>query len=224
MARAYSGDDAKRAFPSLAKVCQFDVLGINGREMDGNQDGLSSTTYFVCLLSRTLRNMRIALPLTHLCSQHATPGDPLEGTKGMMRALIWQVLVAYGDSLDLSFINHAFLQRVVQQDVMMLCELFRGLLTSCEQATIFCLLDGISWFETATRIQDLTAAMSFLQHMTEEIDNRGGYLTFKLLLISPIVSEHALEWFPSDSIHSMQKEAERHNYGLDEWQMREATE
>lgn len=212
-------------FQDWLKSNRSTTLVVNGMESDGYDDVASSMTYFAGLLAQTLQRLGVALPLTFLCGQHAAPGDPLEATKGMMRALISQLLVAYGNTLDLSFINYQFLETVVvAQDISALCELFRGLMTSIKRGAVFCILDGVSWFESSTRIHDLAVAMTFFQSLTEEIDSQGrSSLIFKILISSPGVSQYAQDWFPPNSILWMKEEIEGDGHGVGVLQMIEAT-
>ena len=194
-------------------------LAVNGMDIRADEAISSPMTYFTGLLSQTLKQMNIAVPLTHLCGLHTSPDDPLEGVKGILRALTCQLVLAYSQSLDLSFINYTFVELVVAQDLRALCELFRGLLVSVSQGTIFCLLDGISWFETQAKIQNLRVMMAFLRDLINELQREGGSLTLKVLITSAGESQYASEWFPSSSILFLEEDIEDDGYGYDDVQM-----
>ncbi|KAI9699205.1 MAG: hypothetical protein M1820_007284 [Bogoriella megaspora] len=205
-------------FQDWLKSVQSDILVVNGMESHGDLDNTSPMTYFVGVLYRTLQTLGLAMPLTFFCGQHAALGDPLEGTKGMMRSLIHQLLTYPRDALDHSFINYKLLKAVMAQDVGALCELFRGLLASVDRGAVFCILDGTSWFETSTRVNDLSTAMIFLSGLTEEVA-QAKTLTWKVLITNTAASQYADSWFSPHSILTMQEEIEGDGYGVSEIEM-----
>ena len=206
-------------FQAWLKSGQSLSLVVNGMDTQADETLSSPMTYCTALLSHTFKRMNVAVPLTHLCGQHTSPDDPLEGAQGLLRALICQVIVAYEHNLDLSFINYTFLKSIKAQDIGALCELFRGLLVSITQSVIFCIVDGISWFETRAKIRELQVTMLFLRDLTNEIEIFGGDLTFKFLITSAGESQYASEWFPPSSILSLDEQLEHDGYGYDNLQM-----
>ena len=195
-------------FQSWVKAGRSQTLVINGMESNGMDSTLSPLTFLCTLLSKVLSKMRIAEPLIFFCGQHATPGDQFEGAGGVMRSLCSQILITHGKYLDLAFLDFIALQAISNHDIVALCRLFNALLERVGQTTVFCMIDGISWYETEARSRDMHTAMSFLQSLIEAVGRSSSGLVFKLLVTSPILSQFAHVWFPNGPRILMQSEAE----------------
>ena len=195
-------------FQSWFKVARSQTLVIDGMEENGVDSALSPLTFFCTLLSKSLSSMGIAESLTFFCGQHATPADQFEGASGMMRSLCSQILLSHGESLNLAFLDFAALQALSNHDIVALCRLFEALLERVGQGVIFCMIDGVSWYETEARSKDMHIVMPFLQSLVEAIDENGNGLILKLLITSPILGQFARGWFPSCSRILMQTEIE----------------
>lgn len=209
-------------FQKWLKSNQSSCLVVNGMDNHGDESVVSPMTYFSGIFSQTLAKHGYALPLSFFCGQHASRGDPMAGAQGMLRSLSAQLLAAYGDRIGLAFINDKSFLDVGR--IERLCELFRGLLTGVGEGAIFCILDGVSWFESSTRIEELATAMVLLRTLTEEINESGASLVLKVLLLNPVSSSHAHKWFTQESIVSMKSETEGDSFDFGEMQMSEAME
>lgn len=178
------------------------MLIVDGMELSTNSLATSPLTFLVALLMKALEGLPGAVPITFFCGFHATPGDGLEGAQGMMRSIIFQLLLQNWD-FDCAFIEEGFLKQVLDYEISQLCGLFRNLLTSApDNTTIFCIIDGVSWFENPGRRNDICTVMENLQELVEELrqESQGGSLVnLKILVTSPKASGSANEWGDQDS-------------------------
>lgn len=179
-------------FQQWFKANGSQILVVEGMEVE--MGPTSSLSYLCAMLQQNLESLQIAVPLSFFCGWHASPGDNLEGASGIMRSLIYQVL-GQGWNFDCSFINLAFLDQVRNFDISYLCLLFRNLLTSVTSITIFCLIDGISWYDTSRRSGDVSTMMTYLRDLAEETNQADSGIDFKLLITSPKACPSASTWF-----------------------------
>lgn len=195
------------------------ILVVNGKDEQSCHNTMSPLTYFTAILAQTLAASGIAAPLAFLCGTHSSHGDPLQGVSGMLRYLVTQLLLRYWDSVDLSFIDYAFIEAVRAQDVRYLCALFRGLILSVigsiGQCAIICMIDGVSFFETDARKTELEVAIASLQQLVLDAQGLGSHLILKILLTYPGISRYARDRFPPESILTLSEESrgDGHGYG-----------
>jgi hypothetical protein len=198
-------------FQSWLKTGRCEILVVNGKDPRSQSGAMSSLTYVIALLGRTLTSTQTAFPLVCICGRHASPDDPLEGAAGVLRLLVYQLLTYVGDSADLSLLDHTFLKAVESGDIRYLRELFRSLIVSVVSVasapcTIVCLVDGVSFLETTARKPGLEILVAFLQQLVLDINELGGLLVFKVLLTYPYMSSYAHDWFPPEVILTMGEE------------------
>ena len=209
-------------FRSWLQTGGCDILVVNGND---RQSVLSSSTspltYAVGLLTQTLVSTHAAVPLVCICGRYASPDNALEGSEGVMRLLIYQLLARLGDSADLSSLDYNCIEAIKAGDIRYLRELFRSLLVSLlvtinKPCTVMCLVDGLSFLDTTARRPGLEILVAFLQQLVLDISDLGGFLVFKVLLIHPRISEYAYEWFPPEAILTVSEDAseDRHGYDL----------
>lgn len=178
-----------------------DVLIVNAMEMTWPMEVPSSTTYFISALTRILIEYNAAIPLSFFCGLHASPGDYLEGPRGLLRSLCFQLLTQSNvQDSNLTFVNNHLLNGVHAQDIGSLSDLFQRLLSVVGQQTwkpIFCLIDGITWFEDARRRSEtgvaITALREFVEFLRERQDSVG--IILKVLVTSPTaIGFEAQQW------------------------------
>jgi len=208
-------------FQSWLKAGRCEILVVNGKDPRSHSGTMSSLSYIVGLLGRVFTATQTAVPLVCVCGRHASPGDPLEGAAGVLRLLVFQLLSHVGDSADLTLLDFDFIEAVKSGDIEYLCELFRSLIVSVinvakTPCAIVCLVDGVSFLETASRRPGLEILIAFLQQLVLDIDELGGLLIFKVLLTYPYTSSYAHDWFLPENILTMCEETggDRHGYNL----------
>lgn len=170
------------------------ILVVGGLEVE--MDSISPLSYLCAMLQQNLESLQIAVPLSFFCGLHASPGDNLEGASGIMRSLIYQILLQQQWNFDCSFIDLAFLDQIRNYEISHLCILFRSLLTSATSTTIFCLIDGISWYDTSRRSGDVSTMMAYMRELVDETNQADSGIDFKLLVTSPQACPSATVWFP----------------------------
>ncbi|KAI9810739.1 MAG: hypothetical protein M1827_006077 [Pycnora praestabilis] len=173
------------------------ILTVDGMEQE--TDAASPLTYFCTMLYENLSSLQVGVALIFICGLHAKPGDYLEGARGIMRSLIHQLLLQRWD-FDCSFLDYAFILEVQKYDISHLCRLFRNLLTSAPTATIFCMIDGISEYDTHSRIGDVNVMMGYMRDIVAEMNRENSGIDFKLMLTSATACRSSRMWFP-DGTH-----------------------
>ena len=206
-------------FESLFKAGHSQTLVVNGMESDAMENTTSPLTYLCILLSQTLSHLQLAVPLTFFCGQHSTPGEPFEGASGLMRVLITQILLSYRDRLSLTFLEFTIIQAITMHDFAALCHLLQGLLMEIGESVVFCMIDGISWYETESRRESMRTVMLSLQSLVEATAASGSGLVLKLFVTSPVMSRYAREWFPAEAELLMESEISGDGYGFDEFDL-----
>lgn len=204
------------------KSTHSQTLVINGMEMDADwQDSVSPMSYMCYLLSQTLSRLQSAKSLNFYCGLHSMPDQGVEGVNGMLRSIITQLLLAYGQQINLSFPDFAVIQEIQKHNIQQLCLLLKRLLRGFGIGVVFMMIDGISWFECETRVWEMAMVMQFLNILVEDIEASKTGFVFKLLITSPIMSQYSREWFPAATEVIMQGNVllEGTLQGFDELQM-----
>ncbi|KAI1126964.1 hypothetical protein F5Y10DRAFT_266676 [Nemania abortiva] len=108
--------------------------------------------------------------------------DELSGPQGMLRSLITQLMLHINPSPNLSGINsHEFLYDCRRRHLPALCEVLRILIEQITpQTTLYCLLDGVSWYEQGRWVEELLFLVGLFRDVMKHTN--GPYL--KLLMTS----------------------------------------
>jgi hypothetical protein len=164
-------------------------------DMNGVPDALEriSATSVLCatLLCSLANAARMAISIHFFCGLHTAPNDPLlhtalnnplSGPTGLVRSLIVQVL-RYQD-FDLRFINSwRYYEALRHNDLSSLCETLQSLVRQIRGlAVIFCVVDGISFYENEAWLEDLSYILQKLSELTHENYGSYHYPIFKLLI------------------------------------------
>ena len=181
------------AFQQWFRAMGSHILIVDGMEQE--MDTISSLSYFCAMLHNNLSSLQVAIPLTFFCGLHAKPGENLEGAQGIMRSLIYQLLLLHLD-FDYSFRDYPFLEGIRNQSIVHLCRLFRNLLTSFQSATVFCMIDGISEYEISSRLYDVNIMMGYFKDLVDETNREDSGINFKFLVTSSMACRLARVWFP----------------------------
>ena len=106
----------------------------------------------------------------------------------------------------LTFLDATTVQEIMMHDLTALCRLFEGLLSRVEEGVVFCMIDGMSWYETESRSGTMQVVMPFLQSPVDAIAASNSRFIFKLLMTSPVMSHYARDWFRGEVILDMQSD------------------
>lgn len=126
------------------------------------------------------------------CEPHSTSSDPIGGPAGLVRCLIAQLLALR--EFDIDFVRFDLWNGQLQRNnLAALCEVLRELVTQLPDTTLFCIIDGVSHFETErwrSQMQELMRSLTLLA--------QDGILgaVFKLLFTSPNLSKDARALVP----------------------------
>lgn len=106
----------------------------------------------------------------------------LSGPCGMLRSLIAQLVLQISPSPNLNGINsQRFLDDCYKRQFPALCEVLRLLVEQLTtQTTLYCLLDGVSWYEQQHWVQELLFLVGLFKHLMQ----RGSGCCLKLLMLS----------------------------------------
>ncbi|KAJ5692484.1 hypothetical protein N7462_001907 [Penicillium macrosclerotiorum] len=158
--------------------------------VDGNTDGPAriSALSAVCatLIIALLKSDNRPIVLHFFCGQHTSTMDSLSGPTGLMRSLITQLLYS-ARSFNIDFINsRTYRESLERHSLQHLCDAFSKLV---EQLTldrnVFCVIDGISLYETDLWLEELAFVFERLNDITINEHLRP---VFKVLFASPYAS------------------------------------
>ena len=165
-----------------------------GLLVDGRGDGskkISPMSYLCALLSLSLQHTEPVVSFTFFCRLHVAEMDPIRGPTGLVRSLVRQLLDV--QHFHLEFIDLDFEEQLRQYDLSSLLDLFHSLFEQMpEDLVLFCVIDGVSFYESAGQIDDLATVISFLVDLTKRRDTGP---VFKLLLTTPRIHRCAISYF-----------------------------
>ena len=168
-------------FLAWSSTPSSDTLFCVGNETDGRPGECSPLSWNCGSIFQQHRLLPRNYPLIFLCHQHLERHDRLVGAAGMLRSLITQLLVSYGDDHSLHFIGH-------EEEWMIRCHRVRALLWLFEwlvdnlrrRCTIWCLIDDVSCVEDQ---EEMSQVIRIIYECIARTKNTR--VTFKLLVIIP---------------------------------------
>ena len=179
-----------------------DALLINGN----TDDGLARCSPMSMLSAMLIRSLEQAggVFVSHFsCGSHNSSGDPLSGPTGMLRSLNAQFLSTR--QFDTGFLrtSRAY-EELRTHDLDALHRLLRILLGQLPNIVVFCIIDGISLFESERWRNETATVVRRLQHISsdETLECR-----FKLLFTTPTISRCANEVLRRENILSIPADA-----------------
>ncbi|MCJ1382835.1 hypothetical protein MMC17_005948 [Xylographa soralifera] len=203
------------------------VLLVNGHMFSSTSETRQSPLSFVCaklvdvLLPKRgakLANRNSILAVNWFCGQHTDYGiDPDAHPTGMMNNLISQLLTQLSsrtrNGFELNLTPITALRKLAHvgrpapegafdsSSIKELCQLFAELVFLLPEGTnLFCIIDGISYYEDEEYTEELHEAISMFMKLATQI--RGGCV-LKLLVTSPLRSHEAQKLFYDNEIYDM---------------------
>ena len=114
-------------------------------------DKISPISVIGATLSLSVMKLQPAISLHFFCGQHLGGDDMLRGPLGLLRSLISQLLLHSNilGHLNVDFItDHVYLNELQALGLEPLCDVFLQLIRRLSpDMTVFCIIDGISWYE-----------------------------------------------------------------------------
>ncbi|KAI0448829.1 hypothetical protein F5B21DRAFT_88374 [Xylaria acuta] len=140
------------------------------------------------ILTATLTINLLSAPATMViyffCGKNLDAGtdDELSGPHGMLRSLITQLMLQISPMPNLSGINsHEFLHDCYKHKFPALCEVLKLLIEQLPpHATLYCLLDGVSWYEQEAWVDEMRFFVGLFRHLMA----RGNGPSLKLFMTS----------------------------------------
>lgn len=166
-----------------------EVLLVNG---NSTGDKVSPLTFACGIFTRSLSSFSGAIRICFFCGMHCDPRKEEEPGAGLMLAsLISQLLAGYS-SYKLRFsqgwrFKAADLESDSPNRIDALLELFSQLMMELpENQIVFCIIDGIQFYENHSRGRDTNKAIRHLVDLVLGQDERQkSHTIFKLLITTP---------------------------------------
>lgn len=167
--------------------------------INGNSDPLENTSplsLFCAHLTHLFVSAKSVIVVSYFCGLHADLiTDSRTNAQGMMISLIGQLLLQSKQKkvhFDLSFLVRKKTQLLAKEgDLKTLCDIFQTLVTQLpKNRIIFCVIDGISLYESMDGDTDLLYTWQRLNHL---LSNKHLKAVVKLLATSPGQTVHLHE-------------------------------
>ncbi|KAJ8110743.1 hypothetical protein OPT61_g6490 [Boeremia exigua] len=144
-----------------------DILLVNGN-LECGMARYSSTSLLCGMLIQTLQAQEFVHVCQFFCGSHNSRSDPLAGPIGLMRSLIAQLLSL--QEFEVGFLGRGkWTEGLRTNSLRVLCELFKRLFEQLpKNKIIFCIVDGISNFETSAWTEDLHLVVTTLLETVDE--------------------------------------------------------
>ena len=166
---------------------------------------VSSLCVVSTFLIGSLKDSKRATAIYFFCGHHDKPSDPIGGPPGMIRSLIIQILRLFAVNLD--FITPRLRPLLEKLNLRALCDCFSKLVTQLPASTVlFCIVDGISFFEKTEWIDDTNKAIGDLRDLVYDSDTGA---VFKLLVTSPTRSRCVADIFEPEDRLSLLSDSRR---------------
>ncbi|KAH8168177.1 hypothetical protein CIB48_g100 [Xylaria polymorpha] len=131
---------------------------------------VSPMSILTATLAVSLLSSQTTIVIYFFCGKNldASADDELSGPQGMLRSLITQLMLQIGPMPNLSGIinSHEFLHDCYKHQFSALCEVLRLLIEQLPPHTIlYCLLDGVSWYEQETWVDEMRFFVGLFRHL-----------------------------------------------------------
>lgn len=165
---------------------------------------VSALSVFCATLTQTLRaHSQQHIALVFFCGNHVEQDDQHRGSRGMVRSFVAQLVRSslFDDvtrqSGQLQFDGQTDVGTIINSgQLSQLCQLFKNLVRLLpRQATLICLIDGISHYETDEFEEEMLHTLDFLLDLVRNDDIAAA---IKLLASSPTATDLVQRKFKDD--------------------------
>ena len=172
-------------FQSWLEVKRSRAILINGNS--DPRDNTSPLSLFCAHMTHLFVAAKSVMVVSYFCGLHVDPiTDDRSIAQSIMISLIGQLLLQARQKhvqFDLSFLVQEKLQLLAEDDVKTLCKIFRDLVIQIpKDMIIFCVIDGISLYESASGVGDL---LHVWQRLNQLLTHKKLKAVMKLLATSP---------------------------------------
>ncbi|KAJ2991737.1 hypothetical protein NUW58_g2410 [Xylaria curta] len=135
---------------------------------------VSPMSILTATLTVNLLQVPSTLVIYFFCGKNldvSTEDEP-SGPRGMLRSLITQLMLQISPVPNLSGINsHEFLHDCYRHHYPALCEVLKLLIEQLPpHTTLYCLLDGVSWYEREAWVDDMRFFVGLFRHLMAQAD------------------------------------------------------
>lgn len=185
------------AFREWFRSTTSNVLVVRGMDFNATQsDVVSPLSYMCAMLARSVSQVQSVQPAVFFCRLHSDPDGTLAGPRGMLSSLVSQLALSLAGRLDLGFLGANDLSRIHGRRLEDLWMLFEVIVNGLGPGFVFCMIDGVEFFESEVHSRDMHQVMQWMSSFTADKERQPGGLVFKLLVTSPMGSEYLRQWFP----------------------------
>lgn len=181
-----------RQFEDFLRKPESCLLVVDGHCQDVSTAYRNSPiSVFSASLAALLTQDPSNMVLNFFCGQHNRRADSLHGPRGMMRSIIYQILLYTGQDIefDLSSVTQDLMEGVSDKDLSALCEVFTQLMEQVQSySSIYCILDNVCAYETSLYGCSTELVQVFETLREFAVDNSRIRASFKLLLTSTSTS------------------------------------
>ncbi|KUI57264.1 hypothetical protein VP1G_04593 [Cytospora mali] len=179
-----------------------DLLLVHGNLIDASNDYVRvSSLSVVCATIASAISQRgnyDTIALYYFCGLHMSSIDDISGPQGLIRCLTARLIAGlkarFGIFANLNFLDGPYVEALQRRDVGHLCAVFRSILGQFPPTvTVYCILDGITWYERAEMLQDL---FNIVQTLCCLVDGDYGGPVLKVLFTSPFRPRHIASDMP----------------------------
>lgn len=157
---------------------------------------VSALSLFCTSLYQILESTGQYIPLIFFCGRHL---DSQDGGHLMIKNLTVQLLQQHKFNIR-NLERYVDLTLANSGDVKQLLTLFRYLILQLSDHTVFCIVDGIKYYERDHFLRDMSLVLSALLDLTEDTNMRS---VFKILVASPSPTTIVRQAFSTDEILSL---------------------
>ena len=172
-------------FQSWLEVKSSRVILINGNS--DPMDHTSPLSLFCAHMTHLFVAAKSVVVVSYFCGLHIDPiTDDRSNAQSMMTSLIGQLLLQARQKhvhFDMSFLVQEKLEMLAEHDVKTLCKVFQDLVIQLpKDMIIFCVIDGISLYESANGGTDL---LYVWERLNQLLAHKKLKAVMKLLATSP---------------------------------------
>ncbi|KAK1845106.1 hypothetical protein CCHR01_12276 [Colletotrichum chrysophilum] len=170
----------------------------------------SAISYFsanmVKSLTRIATQERSICILSYFCGQHTDDGEPFSSPVELITTFVLQLLSQSGHAIDPEvLIQSRIMDTLYEQKVASVCKLLVNLLDAASKDTlVFCLIDGVSFFESPKRRkEDMVIVVRLLLRHARKRQRKACGAKLKVLFAAPSGCDELHELFEEYEIFTI---------------------
>ncbi|KAK2767953.1 hypothetical protein CKAH01_04521 [Colletotrichum kahawae] len=194
------------AFVKVKRSAALLILGGNScRDLP-----LSAISYFNANMVGSLNSIAIQersiCVLAYFCGQHTDDGEPFSSPSDLITTFVLQLLSQAGHIIEPEVLNQSrIMDTLYEQKVESICKLLLKLLDALPKDTlVFCLVDGVSFFESPeSRKEDMIVVVGLLLRHSRKRQRKARGAKLKVLFAAPSGCDELHEMFEEYEIFTI---------------------